>query len=1027
MLPTWLHGQVFKHRPSPSLKTLRIAIEHLERQGIFDSYGVPLTPQPITQKLSVINEFKLPSLNGDTIAEHFWRIGENQMRPVRELAQRFASVSLPDIPAPGSWVFKSGWTRYEKGNLPKSVDFPNEEILCFDVETLVPDCPFSVLATAASPTAWYSWVSPRLIEHKKYREQGIENYEPAVKGYLIPIGTLNRERIIVGHNTSYDRARIKEEYHLKPSGTSFLDTMALHIAINGVCDGVPGWARAKWEANCTDMKNIYGVYDVSLVSGLSRVYQYHCNKQLDKSTRNIFVDGTMEEIVESEMFQNLMTYCAKDVEATHQVYQKVFPRFLEVCPHPVSFAGMLHMGNMFLSTTREDWVRYIKSADKMYTEKSSLLDNMLQVLAEEACKLDPAIAKKDHWLKQLDWNISNGRKKAGCPSWYRELWDSKTEKLKISPNCKIGIMLMKLTWKGFPIYYSKQYGYVYRVPIQDDEFIPTANTTPLCVFSKEDNDYDFFTGDIGGCYYQISKTFFLKYFYGEIENGTIRSTYEDVTTQLLNQVFCAYWKNKGPRMKTMMVAYNDHPQITDNMGLQKQQDEQEQTDETGIIIPQVLTIGTLMRRAIDRDWILAEELNENYVGADYRKKIKAPKGYKIVRGKIEALEIWIASLIGDSQFGIYGATAMSWHVLHGDPLIGTDMHSRTARELKVSRNQARLIDYGRIFGGNRTFGGNFMFVNNMLEKLKIKDDDLDTINKTINFYKKTEGNIFFKNQSQYFWHGGSESYTVNGFDDIDNNSYTNDIKSEDSRTPILKSGKPWGLRLVDKPVNWVVQSAAVDFQHLLLVSMQHLIKKYQINARLMLMEYDNMHFLCDQEECYRVALAMQISHFWTRSLFSYMMGIEDLPMSLAFFPSIEIRNQLDEKRNSEISRITMMDTLASLNEKDNNNSKETTTSLSLIALEKLLIKPLAKIDKENDDLSSSITIPQEEVESLLKPYCPPEDYDLFLELQSLTTEEEIKTLFKMRRMDGLAKMSDYIKRTYPSFFGKVERYFKFAV
>ncbi|CAG8476501.1 12075_t:CDS:2 [Ambispora leptoticha] len=982
MLPTWLHKQIFKNRPSPPREIQKIAVEHLVRQGIFktDSNGVPL-PSPLTTQQSLTNEFTLPSLNGDTIAEHFWRIGENQARPVRELARKFASVSLPNIPAPGAWVFKSGWTRYGKDNSPEPVAFPNEEVLCFDVETLVPDCPFSVLATAASPTAWYSWVSPRLIKHKENREKGIENYEPTVKGHLIPIGTLNRERIIVGHNIGYDRARIKEEYHFKPSGTSFLDTMALHIAVNGV-SGVPNWARAKWEANSTEMKNIYGVYDVTFVSGLNRVYEYHFKKQLDKSTRNIFVDGTMEEIVEPETFQKLMTYCAKDVEATHQVYQKVFPRFLKICPHPVSFAGMLHMGNMFLTTTRQDWNEYIESSDTIYAERSCKLDHVLQNLAREAVQLSPEIIRNDHWLKQLDWSIAtNGKKLAGYPTWYRELWDSKTEQLKISPSSKIGIMLMKLTWKGFPIYYSKRFGYVYRVPIQDNSFTPTSITTPLCIFSVNDEDYDLFAGDIGGCYYQISKTLLLKNFYEKIEKGTIKSEYEYVTTELLNQVF-------------------------------------------------LLSIGTLMRRAIDRDWFTTETLNENYVGANYREKIKAPKGHKIVCGKLESLELWIASLIGDSQFGFHGATAMSWHVLQGDSLLGTDMHSRTARELNVSRNQARLIDYGRIFGGNRTFGGNFMFVNEMLERLQSSENssngnDLDTINKAIRFYKKTEGSIFFKNKTKYFWYGGSESYTVNAFDDIDYNSYTNDIRSKNSRTPILKSGKPWGLQLIDKPVNWVVQSAAVDFQHLLLVSMQYLIDKYQINARLMLMDYDTVQFLCDEEECYRVALAMQTSHLWTRSLFSYMMGIEDLPLSLAFFPSIEIRNQLDQKNNSKpISRITMMDILELLNKKE--NSKETTKNISLTAFEKLLIKPLAESNEKNNLLTSSIMIPQE-VESLLNPYCPPEDSILFLELQSLTTEEEIQALFRMRRMDGLAKMYDYIKRTYPRFFGKVERYFKLAV
>jgi DNA mitochondrial polymerase exonuclease domain len=51
---------------------------------------------------------------------------------------------------------------------------------------------------------------------------------------LIPFGHVDDKRIIVGHNVSYDRARIKEEYRFKPSAFGFVDTMSLHCAIGGL-------------------------------------------------------------------------------------------------------------------------------------------------------------------------------------------------------------------------------------------------------------------------------------------------------------------------------------------------------------------------------------------------------------------------------------------------------------------------------------------------------------------------------------------------------------------------------------------------------------------------------------------------------------------------------------------------------------------------------------------------------------------------------------------------------------------------
>src|SRR6185437_11116574 len=54
-------------------------------------------------------------------------------------------------------------------------------------------------------------------------------------GSLIPMGKIDEGRIIVGHNISFDRARIKEEYNHNKSDNRFIDTMALHVAVSGLC------------------------------------------------------------------------------------------------------------------------------------------------------------------------------------------------------------------------------------------------------------------------------------------------------------------------------------------------------------------------------------------------------------------------------------------------------------------------------------------------------------------------------------------------------------------------------------------------------------------------------------------------------------------------------------------------------------------------------------------------------------------------------------------------------------------------
>uniref|UniRef100_A0A0E9QLG5 DNA mitochondrial polymerase exonuclease domain-containing protein n=1 Tax=Anguilla anguilla TaxID=7936 RepID=A0A0E9QLG5_ANGAN len=47
-----------------------------------------------------------------------------------------------------------------------------------------------------------------------------------------------------------------------------------------------------------------------------------------------------------DSFQELMRYCALDVQSTHQVFTEQLPLFMERCPHPVTFAGMLEKGRV---------------------------------------------------------------------------------------------------------------------------------------------------------------------------------------------------------------------------------------------------------------------------------------------------------------------------------------------------------------------------------------------------------------------------------------------------------------------------------------------------------------------------------------------------------------------------------------------------------------------------------------------------------------------------------------------------------
>jgi DNA polymerase gamma 1 len=147
----------------------------------------------------------------------------------------------------------------------------------------------------------------------------------------------------------------------------------------------------------------------------------------------------------------------------------------------------------------------------------------------------------------------------------------------------------------------------------------------------------------------------------------------------------------------------------------------------------------------------------------------------------------------------------------------------------------------------------------------------------------------FPAQVHSLWHGGSESYLFNTLEAI--------ALSDRPTTPALGCGVTKALRksyleegssYLPSRINWVVQSSGVDYLHLLIVSMEYLIRKYDIQARYLISVHDEVRYLAKEEDRYRTALALQIANAWTRALFCYNLGIDDMPQGIAFFSAVDV-------------------------------------------------------------------------------------------------------------------------------------------
>ncbi|KAI1755481.1 DNA polymerase gamma [Xylaria castorea] len=897
-LSSYVHKQVFLNESVPPPKELvNLSKDHLRRHNLLGKNTDNTAPIA----------FDIPQIQGRTLDEHFHKLGADCAEPFLSYAKQFALENAP--PRPKKWKRRSGWTRYPAdGSRPSRVEAPDENMLCFDVEVMWKESSFAVMACAMSPTAWYAWLSPWLLG------------ESDSDRHLIPLGNPGRDRVIVGHNIGYDRARILEEYDLKQTRNSFLDTMSLHVAVNGMCSQQrPTWMKHKKsrelrdkiakETQDLDLANLLASNSLrddeeelwverSSINSLRDVAKFHLNTTIDKEARNDFGELDRDGIVKK--LDHLLDYCAADVAVTHRVYKIVFPNFLEVCPHPVNFAALRHLSSVILPVDKS-WDAYIANTEATYHKLSDAIQERLIGLTEKALvmKNDESKWSTDHWLKQLDWSGQEIRmvkgkkkndpprpaarqKKPGMPQWYKGLFPKSDGPMHLTVRTRIAPLLLRLAWDGYPLHWSDKYGWTFRVPFEDASKYSSTQLV-RCDFSdepiealKNDGKALYFKlphkdGPTARCANPLAKSY-LTYF----DKGTLSSEYPYAKEALDMNASCSYWISARDRIMSQMVVY-ESDKASNNMPHQH-----------GYILPQIIPMGTITRRAVENTWLTASNAKKNRVGSELKAMVKAPPGYSFVGADVDSEELWIASVIGDATFKLHGGNAIGFMTLEGTKAAGTDLHSRTASILGITRNDAKVFNYGRIYGAGLKFAAT------LLRQFNPGLSEQETLDVAGKLYADTKGTKTNRKSlhKRPFWRGGTESFVFNKLEEF--------AEQERPRTPILGAGITEALmgRFISKGayltsrINWAIQSSGVDYLHLLIVSMDYLIRRFNIDARLAITVHDEIRYLVKNEDKYRAAMALQVSNLWTRAMFAQQVGIDDLPQACAYFSAVDIDHVL---------------------------------------------------------------------------------------------------------------------------------------
>jgi DNA polymerase gamma 1 len=541
-------------------------------------------------------------------------------------------------------------------------------------------------------------------------------------------------------------------------------------------------------------------------------------------------------------------------------------------------------------------------------DQSEKVIRKILCLAEELSRTSSSSAASgDPWLEQLDWtpveNMATGSPKPKLskasqvlwPKWYWELARPKKDlppgTIEVTPRARISPLILRLSWQNWPLFHSREHGWTYRV---SSGVAYTTRQAPLDFHHPADEALQAMALHEGFVFYKLphkdgdaanvgsplAKTF-VKY----AQDGTLTSPGDEARSALDMNAQCSYWISARDRVLNQMVVWQQEGR---DMGLNASADP---NGKAGIILPQVITMGTVTRRAIERTWLTASNAKENRVGSELKAMVRAPPGYAIVGADVDSEELWISSAMGDAQFGLHGATALGWMTLEGTKAAGTDLHSKTASILGLSRDQAKVFNYSRIYGAGMRHAVQLLLQANadmLPEEAQRLAEQLYASTKGKNTHRT---DVF----GRKFWFGGTESFVFNKLEEI--------ALSDHPTTPALGCGithalskkylpAGFGSDYMTSRINWVVQSSGVDYLHLLIVAMDYLIQTYSIDARYLISVHDELRYLVTEQDQYRAALALQIANLWTRCLFAYRLGMDDLPQGVAFFSAVDVDSVL---------------------------------------------------------------------------------------------------------------------------------------
>ena len=916
-----LHLKIFgsDYRPEMNGKQKDQAISLLRKFGI---------ETPVDYPESIYDgPVPLPNLKADNIRDHFEKIAENQVGRYKQLGDKFAKCTLPKIPSITDLVFQSGWTRYELiGDGPdkqwqtREVPYPEEKVFTFDTETFVKGGAFPIIGTALSDRAAYIWLAAELI-NPDISENDWDQYK------LIPIGT---DRLVIGHNISYDRVRAQEGYSLdftKPENFYF-DTLSAHVGVSGLASGQRWlYALAEKDFDLLDddekrkLKYSPEWLDRGSTNSLVKTYNFHVQRakefffddgdvkplsDSDKEIRNVFVTAdTLSEI--NKVLAETVDYAIKDAYYTSELFQALWPKYLDSTPSMVGLCGHYHLNGSGVPLV-DNWFEWVQGAEEVYNSHNQEMTGLCKTLLWDTFNSWKEIVdnnetkeigvreaskwvSKDPWIRQLDWEVKSTKGVyAWIPTWMRPY--KKDPDKEIGVKSKLSHFLLKLKWEGTPIIWEEGQGWCFTTGDGTIDRIPHP---------KKPGE------NVGGL--------FSKEFVTHMEVGRLSSDLPEAKRALEIANAISFWTSVRSRVKSRIVMGATNPLGKPNL----------------VTLPEIVCHGTVTRRVVESLMATMCSTKSWRIGTELKTRVQAPEGWKIISADYDGQEMQIASIYSDKwEGGFIGCSPMGYNVLSGSKENGTDPHTALARAifpelyegliwdktlgicykydekpedsdnchprdgywvspidrekdtmLKITRDLAKIVGFATLYGGSVKALSNPI-------RMTFPDKDEDAV-KT--FALKA---IASKKGVSRFgkYEGGSDSGAFNMMERISMGPGTPRLPCLGTKISTAMMPSAVGNDFKTGRTNWAIQASGSEILSITLTAVAWLAEEFKIPYRFIISIHDELHFMTPEKYAEQFAVLFQIAHLFTWCLFHHAMDIPELPLSRAFFSSVAIDDRL---------------------------------------------------------------------------------------------------------------------------------------